>query len=199
MLDGSPDVQLPGQLGGGGKTAAGHVSSDTQDSKKVREGRTVEMRERSGVLGFYDGHPVESRGPQISKLMEDEVTMLTESWPRGCVFAYSNDPTRPVIGISVNRAGATSDSELDHAMEENPEVVNILRRFLPRSQSVVFLPLYDFVGKVFAVGFAWTSSSVRIFRGGVEGDFMAAFCDSIMSEVSRLHVVSGMLSSLVTL
>lgn len=187
-LPSQPEIRIPSPARA---RPVGHVSSDTHKSKQVRDDRSEEMRERSGVLGFFDGHPVDSRGPQVAKLTEDELTMLTESWPRGCVFAYSKDPTRPVIGFSVNRAGASSESELDHAMEQNPEVVAILRRFLPKSQSVVFLPLYDFVGKVFAVGFAWTSSSVRIFRGDVEGDFMAAFCDSIMSEVSRLHVVSG--------
>lgn len=55
----------------------------------------------------------------------------------------------------------------------------------------MFVPLYDYVGKVFAVGFAWTCKATRILRGRSDGSFMAAMADCIMAEVSRGRVVSG--------
>lgn len=57
---------------------------------------------------------------------------------------------------------------------------------------MVFVPLRDFVGKVFAVVFCcWTTSKFRVFRDDVEGNYLVAFGDAIMAEVSRLHTVSG--------
>ncbi|KAI5778331.1 hypothetical protein EDC01DRAFT_635007 [Geopyxis carbonaria] len=204
-LEGLSDFQVPGQV-----SPLNHTSSDSHTSEKWRGNRSKASRSRSGILGFSGGRTASSHrgdgwgrntnnsdhtGLDVSELSEEYLRTLTESWPRGCIFAYSKDPRHPVLGISVNRDDASDSDGPVHTSgstaSENFEVVDVLRRFLPGSKSVIFIPLYDFVGKVFAVGFAWTSSSIRIFRGDVEGGFMAAFCDSIMTEVSRLHVVSA--------
>ena len=180
-----------------------HTSSDQHHSEAVRAKRAQHSRARSGILGFSGiraasarsaDHAgiVEAVGADASALSESYLHTLCESWPRGCIFAYSRDPSHPVLGITVNPDGSdSSDDGQLHEETGNLGVVNVLRRFLPGSKSVMFVPLYDFVGKVFAVGFAWRSSSVRVFRGDVEGGFMAAFCDSIMQEISRIQVVSG--------
>lgn len=200
-LEGLSDLDIPAD---GQMSPLNHTSSNNHMSELVRAARAQDSRSRSGILGISGGRIGTSRssdhnpsivsavGVDASELSEDYLHTLCESWPRGCIFAYSRDPKHPVIGISVNPDDSSDSDGQPHEETDNLEVVNVLRRFLPGSKSVMFIPLYDFVGKVFAVGFAWRSSAVRVFRGDVEGGFMAAFCDSIMQEISRIHVVSGM-------
>lgn len=158
-----------------------HTSSDAKSKEDVRGARSRNSKLKSGILGFSATRPATSPGAagvDASELTEEYLRYITESWPRGCVFAWSKDPEHPVIEVCVDPEG-TSDVEghLVHDAPENLETISVLRRFLPGSRSVIFIPLYDFVGKVFAIGFAWTNSGVRVLRGDVEGSFMAAFCE----------------------
>lgn len=174
-LEGLSDFDVPDTT-----SPLNHTSSDAKTKEDVRGARSRDSKLRSGTLGFSATGPAASPGAagvDASELTEEYLRYLTESWPRGCVFAWSKDPDHPVIEVSVDPEG-TSDVEghTVHDAPENLETTNVLRRFLPGSRSVIFIPLYDFVGKVFAIGFAWTNSGVRVLRGDVEGSFMAAFC-----------------------
>ncbi|GAD94036.1 sensor histidine kinase/response regulator, putative [Paecilomyces variotii No. 5] len=59
----------------------------------------------------------------------------------------------------------------------------------PGARSVAFFPLWDFQQTCWFAGcFAWSDSPGRIFTDDEDLTYLAAFCNSIMTEVSRLHL-----------
>ncbi|KAL7275253.1 hypothetical protein RUND412_001812 [Rhizina undulata] len=143
-------------------------------------------------------------GFDVGELDEEFLQNLVDCWPSGRIFSYSNEPpSRPRSRdtTACSSPSPCSDDECEGVSLSGSErgttfklkkkEVDVLKRFLPGSKSVVFVPLYDYIGNVFAVGFAWTCSKIRVFCGDVELSYMAAFGNSIMAEVSRLHTISA--------
>lgn len=153
--------------------------------------RPKKCRRRSGILGFATksgssclnpfnsdsmlcrrGSELErSLGFDIGEVDEPFLHSVAERWPQGRIFSEC----------------ANHDPYSENAGKE----VETLKRFLPGVKNVICMPLYDFSGKLFAVGFGWSCSKTRIFCEDVERNYMAAFGNSIMAEVGRLHCVSG--------
>lgn len=170
--------------------------------------RPKKYRRRSGILGFATKsgssclNPFNSdsmmcrRGSELERTLgfdigeidEPFLHRLASRWSQGRVFSCNHTRNNSDAALSSDSEGEGSIFEGKYSDE-----VETLRRFLPGVKSVVIMPLYDFSGKLFAVGFTWSCSKTRVFSEDVERNYMAAFGNSIMAEVGRLHCVSGKL------
>lgn len=145
-------------------------------------------------------------------LSESFLRSLVDCCPRGHIFSYSNNPDGGVADVIPEMAsdldfdgpldsqiGATASYPRRSCYSKRGKTcgnqVETLKKFLPESRTLVFAPLYDFDGNLFAVGFAWSNSKTRVFSKEIEGSYMVAFGNSIMAEIGRLHSVSGKISN----
>lgn len=164
--------------------------------------RPRKSRRRSGILGFAtaagssymnsfgNNSAMSRRGSELERTLGFDVGEIDEpflhnlasKWPQGRIFACGGDAGFGTSMISCSAPAMNGDQGM---MKDS------LVRFLPGTKSTVAMPLYDFAGKLFAVGFAWSCSNTRVFCDDVEKSYMAAFGNSIMAEIGRLHCVSG--------
>lgn len=176
-----------------------------EDSTKTRQ-RPKQFRRRSGIFGYatkggtsctnpFDNDMIRrgselerSLGFDIGEIDESFLRTMAHRWPHGHIFSC-NHP-REAKTDSGDGSEYKPDCERSTGGKYMKEV-EILKRFLPGATNAVCMPMYDFSGKLFAVGFAWSCSKVRVFSDDVEKSFMAAFGNSIMAEVGRLHCVSA--------
>lgn len=189
-------------------TDATHISSDARVEREMRRKRPRQLRRTSGVLGYATAHgssppdeqyslvppPVEELGFDASELQEEFLKLLIDSWPQGRIFSFSNHPQFPIVGSPISERGKDTVSAAEEVSRLDGlrfKEVEMLRKFLPGSTSLIFVPLYDFVGYLYAVGIAWTTAKTRAFRGNLEGAYMKSFSEYIMAEVNRIHSVSG--------
>lgn len=189
-------------------------SSSTSTSSPAIPSRPKKYRRRSGILGFATKsgssclNPFNSdsmmcrRGSELERTLGFDIGEIDEPflhhvatmWPQGRIFSCNHtrnnadvDPAELALEVEDD----DSDGERSTTGGKYCEEIETLRRFLPGAKSAVLMPLYDFSGKLFAVGFAWSCSKTRVFCEDVEESYMAAFGNSIMAEVGRLHCVSG--------
>lgn len=182
--------------------------SDTIPQSQPFPQRPKKCRRRSGILGFATAagssymNPFGSdsamcrRGSELDRTLGFDVGEIDEPflhhvagmWPQGRIFTCCSPKPDKKPGLC---AGANSMGLEEYG--EGGIVKEKLKLFLPGSKSTVAMPLYDFAGKLFAVGFAWSCSKTRVFCEDVEKSHMAAFGNSIMAEIGRLHCVSGKL------
>ncbi|KAF8537241.1 hypothetical protein BDD12DRAFT_795277 [Trichophaea hybrida] len=201
-LDGLSDWGLAGEC-----APVCHVNSDPSIAERRRADRRKQSRTRSGILGYWVGseedgsnssysglRSSQSTAFDVSKLDGDFVRTLSKSWPKGHIFAYPETSNPAATAASSNDTLPVDYQNGIPSRLTKADVLDTFRRFIPGSKSVVFVPLYDFVGKVFAVVFCWTTSKFREFKDEVEGNYLVAFGDAIMAEVSRLHTVSAEVS-----
>ena len=95
---------------------------------------------------------------------------LVRGFPNGDGFAQYD------LG---SRTAAEDSREADDVAE--------LFRHLTRARSVIFLPTWNFQkGSWFSVIVGWTSDPVRVFNAD-DLDYLSAFGNSIMAEVSRIE------------
>ncbi|KAI5844462.1 hypothetical protein DFP73DRAFT_54575 [Morchella snyderi] len=179
-----------------------------EDSAKHRQ-RPKKCRRRSGVLGYAtkggtsctnpfdndsmvrrDSELERSLGFDIGEIEESFLRTMAHRWPHGHIFSCNQSSPREAETGSDDDSEYTPDCEKSTGGKYMKEV-EALKRFLPGCTNVVCMPMYDFSGKLFSVGFAWSCSRVRVFSDDVEKSFMAAFGNSIMAEVGRLHCVSA--------
>lgn len=186
--------------------------SDTLPQPQPFPQRPKKCRRRSGVLGFataagssylnpFSGDSVMCRrsselentlGFDVGEIDEPFLHQVAGMWPQGRIFACSI--VRAGTADPNSGAGLCLDYQTaSEAYGEGEAVKETLKLFLPGAKSAVAMPLYDFAGKLFAVGFAWSCSKTRVFCEDVEKSYMAAFGNSIMAEIGRLHCVSGKL------
>jgi len=199
-LDGLSDWGLAGEC-----APVCHVNSDPSIAERRRADRRKQSRTRSGILGYqvasgedssnssYSGlRSSQSVAFDVSKLEGGFLRTLCKSWPKGYIFAHPEMENPAVTTTPPDDASPADHRNGIPSKHTKADVLDTFRRFIPGSRSVVFVPLRDFVGKVFAVVFCcWTTSKFRVFRDDVEGNYLVAFGDAIMAEVSRLHTVSG--------
>lgn len=182
-------------------------SEDTLPQPQPFPQRPRKCRRRSGVLGFATAagsshtNPFDSdsglyrRGSELEQTLGFDTSEIDEPflhhvasmWPQGRIFACS----LPGGGTADTDSGPRGSGPSYEIYNVPGALKNTLKRFLPGTKSTVAMPLYDFAGKLFAVGFAWSCSKTRVFCEDIEKSYMAAFGNSIMAEIGRLHCVSG--------
>lgn len=157
-LEGLSDFTAPGQ-----EPVPNHLSSSREAAEDTRGQRSKPQRTVSGILGYStavhgqlrDGGRDSIRsladlsarnlGLDASELDEAFLRTLTESWPRGCIFAYSaTKKNHPIISVPLGAGGDkfASDSDSDPAQivsgeqGATAEVLRKLRKFMPGTKSV---------------------------------------------------------------
>ncbi|CUS12495.1 unnamed protein product [Tuber aestivum] len=157
--------------------------------------------EGGGFFSNRDGE-TEELPFSIEALSEPFLRSLVDCCPQGRIFTYSKgadgecETVELECDIGCSEIVSTisgSDSTSIHPGGKRvcKTQIETLKKFLPGSRSLVFVPLYDFDGNLFAVGFAWSNSGTRVFCKDMEGTYMIAFGNSIMAEIGRLHSVSA--------
>ncbi|KAI5800454.1 hypothetical protein FPQ18DRAFT_315086 [Pyronema domesticum] len=159
-----------------------HISTDKDVERDTRAQRPKACRRRSGILGYateggssstansFDS--VESLGFDVSELNEKYLNKLVEENPQGRIVT------------------CLEDYEVSND-EEDTQTDCILKRFLPGAKSVVLVPLVDHNRKLFAVCVAWTTCSTRSFCGDVEGSFVTAVTNTIVSETTKINILNA--------
>ncbi|CAZ84335.1 unnamed protein product [Tuber melanosporum] len=158
--------------------------------------------EGEGFFGHRVGEAEEDLPFSVEALSEPFLHSLVDSCPQGRIFTYGGgvdggyEAVELECDIGCSEIVSTvSDSDCTSTHPGGKSVcktqIEKLKEFLPGSRSIVFVPLYDFDGNLFAVGFAWSNSKTRVFCKDIEGTYMIAFGNSIMAEIGRLHSVSA--------
>ncbi|KAG0636886.1 hypothetical protein HOY80DRAFT_1138752 [Tuber brumale] len=158
--------------------------------------------EGEGFFGHRAGEAEKDLPFSVEALSEPFLHSLVDSCPQGRIFTYSKgidgeyEAVELECDIGCSEIVSTvSDSGCASTHPGGKSVcktqIETLKEFLPESRSLVFVPLYDFEGNLFAVGFAWSNSKTRVFCKDIEGTYMIAFGNSIMAEIGRLHSVSA--------
>ncbi|PWW80054.1 hypothetical protein C7212DRAFT_289241 [Tuber magnatum] len=157
--------------------------------------------EGEGFFGHRDGE-TEDLPFSVEALSEPFLHSLVDCCPKGRIFTYSKGVDGECEAVELECdigcsgiVSTLSDSDSRSIRPGGKKVckmqIETLKKFLPGSRSLVFVPLYDFDGNLFAVGFAWSNSKTRVFCKDIEGTYMIAFGNSIMAEIGRLHSVSA--------
>lgn len=158
-----------------------------------------------GFFGHRAGGTEEDLPFFVEALSEPFLHSLVDCCPQGRIFTYSKGVDGQCEAVELecdagcfeavsNASDSGSTSIHSRGKRVCKTQIETLKRFLPGSRSLVFAPLYDFEGNLFAVGFVWSNSKTRVFCKDIEGTYMIAFGNSIMAEIGRLHSVSGKFS-----
>lgn len=162
-----------------------HVSTDKESEAAARAERPKACRRRSGILGYATAggsscgtapsahDTVESLGFDVSELNEEYLNRLVEENPTGRIVTHLQD----------FHAGECED--------DGHQTDAILQRFLPGAKSVILVPLVDHNRKLFAVCVVWTNCATKSFCGDVEGSFVTAVTNTIISETTRLNILNA--------
>lgn len=165
-----------------------HISTDKEAEQATRAERPKACRRRSGILGYAtsngssnsqgESHSIEDLGFDVAELNEEILNKLVEENDQGRIVARVDDSEDT---LEETRSQGADGTQTDA----------ILWRFLPGAKSVILVPLFDPNHKLFAVCFAWTTSTTKTYSSEVEGSFVAAVANCIMAESTRLAIFNG--------
>ncbi|KAI5783225.1 hypothetical protein DFH27DRAFT_578710 [Peziza echinospora] len=161
------------------------VSSDPNVESSVRAERPAGQRTNSGILGYSTGKGTSKPG------MAEECTM------RNYGFDISHLSEEHLKKIAKDNKGGRLFAFVDSypGLEEAPLKLDfteqILQKALPGCRSAVVLPLMDHHDKLFSMLFVWSCKSDRTFVSEVEGKFVQGVGESIMGEITRLHILAA--------
>lgn len=130
----------------------------------------------------------------FSPLNEDLLQSFLQRYPRGKLWGFDVD-------------GNLSSSEDDSASPRDPQKpsgsrttyskrkrleADLLRKHFPNVRQLLFAPLWDASSaRWFSGCFVWGTSARQVFSEEAELNFLNAFGNSIMAEVSRLSSISA--------
>lgn len=168
-----------------------HVSSDDKSESKARAKRPKQHRQRSGILGYatskgsssvrFDGPKnITDLGFDMSELREEHLAFLLKDSEGGKIFSFFDE----YPGLE------------EHEDPEEIECKKMLQKFLPGCRSVIVVPLHDHNQRLSSVCFAWTCSDQKTFYGDEEGRFAHGVATSLMDEMARIQILSGMSADL---
>lgn len=181
LFEPSPQNDVHGEKDG----SWSFVSSDPNMESAVRARRPAAHRAVSGVLGYataqgnskhisFDNSRSVDLGFDVSQLTEEDLQHLARDNTGGKLVAFVD-----------KYPGLEEDP---HGLDFTEE---ILKKALPGCKSAVILPLHNHHGKLFSILFAWTRKSDRTFVTEVEGKFVQGVGESIMGQITRLHILAG--------
>ena len=135
---------------------------------------------------------------QFTSIDQSLLTSLVRRYPQGELFVFDEDgpieppPDIPVVETSqaTVTAAYTEEQRARRRAREPAEIQQLLLAF-PRARQIFFVPLYDSTSGCFIGSFAWSTSATRIFSIENHLSYLIAFGHSVMSEVSRLNMLSA--------
>ncbi|MCJ1400913.1 hypothetical protein MMC11_004124 [Xylographa trunciseda] len=153
--------------------------------------------QKAGVLGksadsSLDPTKVES-APAYTPLSEKELQQLIKRHPRGKLWSFdeegslssSEEEMRPQL------SGKASEKASQRKHRRKVEA-RVLQSCFPQVRQLLFVPLWDAGSARFFSGcFAWTKLRTQIFSPETELNFVVAFGNSVMAEVSRLATIAA--------
>ncbi|GAB7359094.1 hypothetical protein MBLNU230_g5165t1 [Neophaeotheca triangularis] len=130
---------------------------------------------------------------------EKFLAFLLRRYPHGKVWNFSAEGDVSSDSLSEREAGAATRGKLSRERERTLRRKDIsarehkrLQAMFPAARSLVFLGMWDsHRGKWAAASFVWCNSSIKLFSNDPELNYLAAFGDVIMAEVSRLNALAA--------
>ncbi|KAF7956495.1 hypothetical protein EAE96_003833 [Botrytis aclada] len=191
------------------RTSSRHDTSDSvneNDSDMGSEAKPKTSQTRMcEVLAYSTASRCTLRGDAISPehltVKENFVRRLLNRHPHGKVFAFdeggnmsSNEddildgaPTGEISVVAVNSRNSMVKKASSKVMEGQA-----MLQIFPGARYVMILPLWDsHHERWFASTMLWTSDPTRVLSMDDDLNYVAAFGNSIMAEVSRLEIVAS--------
>ncbi|POS83834.1 hypothetical protein EPUL_005284, partial [Erysiphe pulchra] len=158
-------------------------SEISEEGKSPTSLDTETVQQSCDVLGYSTKTKSSLHGHQaLENLTKFPVSVLKRfltQYPQGLVFNFDEDG---------NLSSESEDSPLDPQIElERRLLAGTILSVLPDAKSVFWYPLWDQNhDRWFSGSFAWSNSPTRILCVDEDLNYLAAFGNSIMAEVSRL-------------
>lgn len=135
--------------------------------------------------------PQDAKALGIGSLPEASLKRLLRRYPTGHIFNIVENEV-----ISTSEEEPVGSGEVDgpeHRLDRRPrkEIADIVAA-LPGARLIVLLPLWDYYRqRWFAGGFIWTKSAARARNLELDLNFLKAYGNSIMMELSRIDTVES--------
>ena len=128
----------------------------------------------------------------FSPLNEDLLQSFLRRYPRGKLWSFDEDGNLSSSEEEPPRnQRKPSDSRITKSSAKRKEA-EILRKHFPNVRQLLFAPLWDASSaRWFSGCFVWGTSPRQVFSEEAELNFLIAFGNSVMAEVSRLASISA--------
>ncbi|MCJ1420684.1 hypothetical protein MMC32_007043 [Xylographa parallela] len=152
---------------------------------------------KAGVLGKCTEFPLGPADvdqiPAFTPLNEKELEQLIKKYPRGKLWSFDEEgsisSSEEELQPQLSRKASEKASQRRHRRKMEAKT---LQNCFRQVRQLLFVPLWDAGSARFFSGcFAWTTSRTQIFSTETELNFVAAFGNSVMAEVSRLTTIAA--------
>ncbi len=130
----------------------------------------------------------------FSPLNEDLLQSFLHRYPRGRLWSFDEDGSLSSSEEDSTSPGdqrKPSGSKPTHSKRKRLEA-DLLRKHFPNVRQLLFAPLWDAsAARWFSGCFVWGTSPRQVFSEEAELNFLIAFGNSVMAEVSRLASISA--------
>ena len=166
-------------------------NSDIHERKSQRPAEIISCSTPESDL-WFGNQPLEAKS--FNPVDENLLHSLLARYPRGKLWSFDQDGS-----LSSSEEEPFSPSERNklegngqtRAKRKHIEAM-LLRNHFPGVRQLIFAGLWDASSsRWFTGGFAWTTSSRQIFSRDTELNFVTAFGNSVMAEVSRLASIAA--------
>ena len=162
-------------------------SRKNADSHLDRQ-RRQQLEKPCEVLGFsaadrcsLDGHhPTDT----AAVMTEGFLRALLNRYPKGTIFTFDEHTVSNAASSGQEHEQAITKGSSKHLRKHEAET---LRKIFPSVRNLAIVPLFDSrTDRWFAGGIVWTANEKRVLASGLELQYLAAFGNSIMTEVHRV-------------
>jgi signal transduction histidine kinase len=127
--------------------------------------------------------------PDFTTLSHEDLSKLIKRHPRGKLFALDADGA--LGSSSSSDENPIIDTSKSTKMPATKKEALLLFNHFPSARQVIFLPLWDATTSRFSALFAYTSNEFRNFSSNPDFLFCIAFCNCVMTEISRLATLAA--------
>jgi signal transduction histidine kinase len=174
-----------------------------KNSASDRESKGIKEESKCEVLAYSTAQSSSLQGQAASQshlaVSQAFVGKLLKRYPHGKIFSFDEDGAMSSSEEDLQRQAkkegvalvAQENSGVNKRSAKANEGTTILKIF-PGSRFIMLLPLWDsHRERWFASSMLWTSSQTRVLTIEDDMNYLAAFSNSIMAEVSRLDVIAA--------
>lgn len=150
-----------------------------------------------GILGYSTRRRSDSSVKKHLRVPEAFLRRLLRRHPHGKIFNFEYDGSFSSSEEHDSGDGASSYGRRPRTISKsqkrrasNKAEANFLQQLLPGVRSAAMYPLWDaHKERWYAVSLVWTTSGTRVLDSKEDLNYLAAFGNSIMAEVSRLNAL----------
>ncbi|KAF2143311.1 uncharacterized protein K452DRAFT_225560, partial [Aplosporella prunicola CBS 121167] len=154
-------------------------------------GQFSELLAFSEMRGENDESPASPR-PSFVPLSPSDLARLIRRHPRGKLYSFDDNGVNfsGSSGDEVQSNGTFTVGSMRHGRASKTESAILMRAF-PNARQIIFLPLWDVTSSRWAACFAYNNDDYRSFSHNTEFLHAIAFCNCLMTEISRLAILAA--------